>query len=126
MKIDHIAVWTRDIERLRSFYCIHFNATSGTLYRNAARGFSSYFLSFAGGARLEIMQRTDITCKAAGESLGFAHLALSTGSREAVLKLTETLRAQQVPVVGEPRWTGDGYFESIVADPDGNRIEITI
>jgi len=27
-------------------------------------------------------------------------------------------------VVGEPRYTGDGYYESCILDPDGNRIEI--
>jgi hypothetical protein len=27
-------------------------------------------------------------------------------------------------IVGGPRRSGDGYYESVVIDPDGNRIEI--
>jgi lactoylglutathione lyase len=40
--------------------------------------------------------------------------------------LTERLRADGYRVVGEPRTTGDGYYESVVLDLDGNRIEITV
>jgi lactoylglutathione lyase len=27
--------------------------------------------------------------------------------------------------VSDPRRTGDGYFESVVLDPEGNRVEIS-
>jgi len=56
---------------------------------------------------------------------GYAHLALSLGSERAVDALTARLRDAGVPVVSAPRRTGDGYYESVVADPDGNLVELT-
>jgi lactoylglutathione lyase len=50
---------------------------------------------------------------------------MAVGSREAVNQLTEMLRKDGYRVVGEPRTTGDGYYESVVLDPEGNRLEIT-
>ena len=125
MKIEHIAIWTTDIERLREFYSEHFGAAATKRYDNTQKAFSSYFLSFASGARLEIMQKAGMDSRVGQPALGFAHFALSVGSEAKVRSLTERLRASRVQVVGEPRWTGDGYFESVVADPDGNLIEIT-
>jgi len=55
-----------------------------------------------------------------------AHLAISVGSKEKVDELTEKLRADGYTVAGNPRLTGDGYYESVVFDPEGNRIEITV
>lgn len=57
---------------------------------------------------------------------GLAHLALSTGTQQAVDDLTQRLRQNGFDVVDGPRRTGDGYYESVVLDPDGNRVEITI
>ena len=128
MRIAHVAVWTADLERLRAFYEQHLGATAGRKYVNAAKGFSSYFLDLDGGARLELMSKGGIAPAAgapAPERGGYAHLALSLGSRDAVVALTDRLRAVGVPVLDGPRTTGDGYFESVVADPDGNRIELT-
>jgi lactoylglutathione lyase len=34
-------------------------------------------------------------------------------------------RSEGVAVLDGPRRTGDGYYESVVLDPEGNRIEIT-
>jgi lactoylglutathione lyase len=56
----------------------------------------------------------------------FAHLALALGSETAVDAATERLRSAGVPVADEPRRTGDGCYESVVLDPDGNRIELTV
>ena len=129
MSIEHIAIWTFDLERLRSFYVKHFNAVAGEKYVNVNKGFQSYFLSFDHGARLEIMQMPGIapsTNSATQQSAGLIHIAMSTGEAAAVDALTERLRNDGYNVVGEPRWTGDGYYESVVLDPDGNRIEITI
>ena len=72
------------------------------------------------------MQKIGVESRPTGECLGFAHFAVSVGSEEAVRAFTNQLRECGIPVVGEPRWTGDGCFESVVADPDGNLIEITI
>jgi lactoylglutathione lyase len=126
MRIEHVAVWTPNIEILRDFYCRHFGCTSSPRYENAKKGFASHFLTFARGARLELMQKLGVESRVAGDSLGLAHLALSVGSEAEVRTMTERLRGQGVAVIGEPRLTGDGCFESVVSDPDGNLIEITV
>lgn len=124
MKIAHIALWTLDTERLRTFYSTYFGARSNEKYENEAKGFESYFLSFGGEATLEIMRRTDIARPTEGERLGLCHLAFEVEDRQAVLRLTERLRRDGYAVLSEARTTGDGCFESVIADPDGNRIEI--
>lgn len=127
MRLEHVAVWTRDPERLRAFYEQWFGARAGERYRSATRpGFSSYFLTFpAGGARLELMSVPELGGAPAAPAVGYAHLALSVGSRGAVDALTDRMRAAGVRVLSGPRETGDGYYESVVEDPDGNAVEIT-
>jgi lactoylglutathione lyase len=128
MIIEHIAIWTKNLELLKDFYVTYFDAQAKDKYINPVKGFESYFLSFSSGARLELMSRSDIK---SGESVpeyqsGFTHLAFSVGSKEQVDCLTEELDRVGFDVIGEPRTTGDGYYESTIADPDGNLIEITI
>lgn len=125
MKIAHIALWTQRPDLLRDFYVEYFDGVSGEKYCNPAKGFESYMIRFCDGCSLELMRRRDITSAAAGERLGLCHVAFDAASREEVLALTERLRADGFRVAGEPRTTGDGYFESVIADPDGNLIEIT-
>jgi lactoylglutathione lyase len=127
MKIEHMAIWTVDLERLRVFYEKYFGATSNDRYVNPARQFESYFLSFPDGPRLEIMWSAHIRQQRENtQSAGYAHLAFSVGSREQVDALTWHLQKDGYPLLDGPRMTGDGYYESSVQDPDGNRIEITI
>ncbi len=128
MKIEHVAIWVQELERCRDFYTRFFGAVAGEKYHNPKKEFQSYFLSFSDGARLEIMQQPGIPARPDApekEWKGITHLAFSTGSREEVDALTEKLRQAGFPILGEPRTTGDGYYESVVADPEGNRIEIT-
>lgn len=135
-RIAHVALWTRDVERLerlRTFYERHFGARAGAPYHSTRRpGFVSYFLELAGGAQLELMTLPDDARTVAPEPFdadaprpGYAHIALSLGSADAVDALTARLAADGVPVRSTPRWTGDGYYESVVADPDGNLVELT-
>ncbi|PTY07002.1 glyoxalase/bleomycin resistance/extradiol dioxygenase family protein [Opitutaceae bacterium EW11] len=127
MRIEHVAVWTRNLDRLRDFYVRNFGCSSGDKYTNAAKGFSSYMLCFESGARLELMSRTDVTERTSqSPQVGYAHFALALGSEEAVRQWTEKLRKAGVPVASEPRRTGDGYYESAVLDPDGNTVELTV
>lgn len=126
MTIAHVALWTADLERSRHFYTTYFDAVAGGRYHNPVRQFSSYFLAFASGARLELMQQPELPPAGRVPRLGYAHLAFATGSPAAVRALTERLRAADYFVLSEPRTTGDGYFESVVADPDGNLVEITV
>lgn len=128
MRIEHIALWTRDLDRLQTFYATWFGASAGARYQNTAKGFESCFLSFGSGARIELMRSTslDLAESAPGvQRLGWTHLALSLGSESAVDALTSALKQAGTPVLDGPRRTGDGYYESVVLDPDGNRIEIT-
>jgi lactoylglutathione lyase len=129
MHIDHIAIWTRNLETLKVFYERHFQATVGRKYVNSRRQFESYFLTFASGARLELMQMPtipDTRNDSEAQFTGLIHLAFSVGSEERVDGLTAELSAAGYRVVDGPRRTGDGYYESCVLDPDGNRIEITV
>lgn len=129
MKIDHIALWTCDLEATKSFYEKYFQAKAGEKYFNPKKGFSSYFLSFDGFVRLELMHRADIAelrQKLGEEIMGFTHLAISVGSKEKVNSMTDLLRNDGYKVVGEARTTGDGYYESVVLDIEGNRLEITV
>ena len=124
MQIEHVALWSTRPETLRDFYVRYFGGTGHTEYRNPAKRFRSFFVSFGDGTRLEIMQREDIAERHPDPQLGWCHLAFGCTGREEVVALTERLRRDGHPTTGEPRTTGDGYFESVVADPDGNTIEI--
>jgi lactoylglutathione lyase len=129
MRIEHVAIWTHDLERLRHFYETYFGAVPNTKYVNPRKQFESYFLTFADGARLELMQRPDVPSSLNNvdrQFTGYIHLAFSTGSREAVDALTDRLRADGYHILDGSRTTGDGYYESTTLDPDGNRIEITM
>jgi catechol 2,3-dioxygenase-like lactoylglutathione lyase family enzyme len=125
MNIAHIAIWTKDLEAMKDFYTRYFGGKSNEKYTNPLKQFESYFISFEGGAKLELMHKQSISKPLATEErLGITHLAFNLGSKEAVISLTETLRSDGFKIVGEPRTTGDGYFESVVLDVEGNRIEL--
>lgn len=127
MKIEHIAIWTQNLELMKDFYIRFFKMTSNEKYFNSEKQFSSYFLSFHTGARIELMHRPDIAgfLNKPEEQFGMTHFAVSVGSKTEVNRLTDELRTNGYKIFGEPRTTGDGYYESVVADPEGNRIEIT-
>ena len=129
MKIEHIALWAKDIDNLRLFYKKYFNGKSSTKYSNPKKKFSSYFLNFESGTRLEIMQRPSIPLPGKNpfdQFLGYNHLAFAVGSEDKVNTLTSKLEDDGYIVIERPRRTGDGYYESVVLDPENNRIEITI
>ena len=149
MKIEHVAIWVKDIDKVCEFYRKYFGGVVQPLYHNPAKQFTSRFITFDDGARLEIMHRPDINVGTLTESksniLGFGnvhtsvaaaltlrmfhveqfHLAFSVGSKEEVDRLTQQMSDDGITIVGQPRTTGDGYYESVVLDPEGNRIEIT-
>lgn len=129
MRIHHIAIWTKDLEKMAAFYEKYFGAVKGEKYINARSGYQSYFLKFENETYLELMQMDSIP-----ENLnnpdkqyqGIIHLAFSTGSKEEVDRKTSCLNNDGYIIISEPRTTGDGYYESCVYDPEKNRIEITI
>jgi lactoylglutathione lyase len=128
MKIEHIALWCKDLEAMKTFYCTVFNATSNDKYTNPTTGFSSYFITFpSGGARLELMQKPDIAPNLNAldpQSFGLIHYAIQVGSASEVWKMVDILKAQNCPILRGPRTTGDGYFEVETVDIEGNRLEI--
>ena len=128
MKIDHVAIWVKDLEIMKAFYVKYFNMTAGEKYSNPKKHFSSYFLSFdLESARIEIMHNSQMSELDKGSSIfGWAHIAISVGSHDAVDDLTEQLRIDGYAIHGEPRTTGDGYYESVILDPEGNQVEITL
>ncbi|MFI5338205.1 MAG: VOC family protein [Opitutales bacterium] len=129
MHLEHVALWTTDLERARTFYATYFDAHVGKPYHNPDTGFRSYFLSFEHETRLELMQMPGIPPNANDpdrQALGLIHFAIALKSESAVNELTGRLQADGYRVVSPPRRTGDGYYESCVLDPDGNRIELTV
>ena len=159
MKIEHIAIWAQDINKVCEFYQKYFGGTVHPIYHNPVKQFTSRFVTFDDGARLEVMNRPDIdvgtvtslqsyTHRSANEkmraffrfltsavfhvehskspNIGFAHISFSVGSKEEVDSLTQKMSEDGITIAGEPRTTGDGYYESVVLDPEGNRVEITV
>jgi lactoylglutathione lyase len=127
MKIEHLAIWVDDLELLRTFYMKYFNLSSGEKYVNTKRNYSAYFLSFGENkTRIELMHIPNMQDPASrGNLKGLAHFAISVGEKEIVNELTERLRGDGYTIASEPRTTGDGYYESLVLDPEGNYVEIT-
>lgn len=137
MKIEHVAIWAKDIDKVCEFYRKYFGGEVQPLYHNPTKQFTSRFVTFESGARLEVMHRPDIDADVGTEAmfhveqfpsehLGFSHLSFSVGSKEDVDRLTQKMSEDGIAIVGEPRTTGDGYYESVVLDPEGNRVEITV
>ena len=132
MRIHHLAVWTHHLEALKDFYVNYFQVQVGPKYTNPTKQFESYFLTFDSdpqAAKLELMQMPGIPASRDDplvQFTGLIHFSVSAGSKEAVDALTGRLQSDGYRVTGLPRWTGDGFYESVILDPDGNRVEITI
>jgi lactoylglutathione lyase len=126
MKIAHVALWTRDIDAQMAFWQRYFNGVAGEEYVSRNRpGFVSRFVSLADGPQLEIMRLPDLLpAEQANERVGWAHIALSVGGEGQVDMLAQRARQEGI-LQAPPRWTGDGFYEAIIRDPDGNTIEIT-
>lgn len=125
MIITHIAIYTKDLEISKEFYTKYFNGTSNNKYENS-QGFSSYFVTFESGAKLEIMSHISLENREPKDKVnGWSHIAFSVGTKEKVIELTEQIVSDGFKLLSPPRKTGDDYFESCVSDPDGNRVEIT-
>jgi len=127
MKIEHIAMYVQDLESCRQFYSQFFNAKSNRQYHNPKTGLRTYFLTFEGGARLEIMSRPDMV-EGVHDLLrtGLTHLAFSLGSKEQVDLLTKQLAEAGFRTLSGPRTTGDGYYESSILGPENIQIELTV
>ena len=128
MRIEHIALFCKDLEQMRQFFLDHFEAVSNGVYHNPRTGLRTYILTFPeGGARLELMQRPDtIDADPSKPNIGFVHVSFALGCKEAVDAKTQELRDAGYQITSGPRTTGDGYYESCVLGPEGIQIEVTV
>ena len=127
MKIEHIALYANDLEETRKFFIKYLGAASNDGYHNPRTNFRSYFLSFEEGARLEIMNKPELSDLPKDLArTGYIHIAFSVGSKVKVDRLTALLKADGYEVVSGPRTTGDGYYESCIVAVENNQIEITV
>ena len=127
MRIEHAAMYVKDLEKAKDFFIKYFGAVPNEGYHNKNTDFRSYFLSFDEGARLEIMTRPSMDdAEKTPARTGLIHLAFGVGSEEKVDELTARLKADGYEVLSGPRTTGDGYYESCVVGIEGNQIEITV
>jgi lactoylglutathione lyase len=124
MRIDHTAILVNDLEGERDFFIKYFDCTVNEKYVNPIKRFYSFFLTFPDGGRIEIMKKDNIGPAGTDISLGYAHIAINAGSREKVDSLTWLMQRDGIIIVSGPRVTGDGYYESVILDPENNRIEI--
>jgi len=129
MKLEHVAIWTRNLEELKKYYITYFGAASNKKYTNQLKGFESYFLHFHSGARLELMRMPGIpenlNDRKGQQHLGIIHLAFGVGTMHEVDQKAVELSAAGFSILNGPRKTGDGYYEFETLDPDGNRLEVT-
>ncbi len=127
MKIEHVALYVNDLEKSRDFFVKYLDGKSNDVYHNVKTGFRSYFITFDDGARLEIMNKPEMTDLPKDLArTGYVHIAFSVGSKEKVDTLTAQLKADGYEVISGPRTTGDGYYESCIIAIEDNQVEITV
>ena len=129
MTLEHVAIWTDQLEKLKDFYVKYFGGVSNSKYTNETRQFQSYFLTFSSGARLELMSMIGIPDNTndtiTRQHLGIIHLAFGVNTIADVDQKAIELKAAGLPILSGPRKTGDGYYEFETLDPDNNRLEVT-
>jgi lactoylglutathione lyase len=129
MTLEHVAIWTNDLERLKNYYVRYFGGVANEKYTNEETQFQSYFLTFKSGARLEIMTMPGIPANTndtiVRQHSGIIHLAFGVDTIQEVEAKAKELLVDGFRILRGPRRTGDGYFEFETLDPDLNRLEVT-
>ncbi len=125
MNIAHVALWTRNLDAQVHFWQTVFGGQRNERYLSKNRpGFESHFITLSDGPTIELMTVPDLPDRPSHpEFVGWAHIALNVGSRADVDRMAEQARLSNM-LLSAPRMTGDGYYEAVIADPDGNRIEL--
>lgn len=127
--LEHVAIWTEQLEKLKDYYTKYFGGRSNEKYTNEKNGFESYFLQFSSGARLELMYMPGIpdntNDRVKTQHKGIIHLAFGVDTMEEVDVKAKQLQDEGFPILSGPRRTGDGYYEFETLDPDNNRLEVT-
>ncbi len=119
INIEHLAIWTENLEKVKDFYIKYFDMQCSEKYYNPTKQFTSYFLSFKNSnVRIELMHRPGILQHIGEKGItnGLAHFTISVGSKEAVDILTVRLGTDNGIIQSEPRTTADDYYESVVLD----------
>jgi lactoylglutathione lyase len=125
MRINHIALYVNDLEKMKTFYEKYFNAKTNNIYHNVKTGLKTYFLEFDNDCRIEIMTKENLNnISKELNNMGYIHIAFSVGSKKYVNQLTKQLETDGYKIISQPRTTGDGYYESCINDPENNQIEI--
>lgn len=122
--IDHVALYVEDLDAVCAFYRDYLDAEVDGGYHNPRTGLRTHFLTFGDGARLEVMTRPGQDEEPSPRRRGFIHVAFNLESRVAVDGLVARLVADGVEIVNGPRVTGDGYYEAVTVDPEGNLVEL--
>ena len=129
MVIDHVAIWTTQLEKLKDYYAKYFNGRPNKKDLNKDRHFESYFVSFDSGTRLELMQMPGIPQNlndpAGKQYQGIIHLSFGMDNMDRVDDKFNELTKDGYKILRGPRKTGDGYWEFETLDPDNNRIEVS-
>lgn len=129
MIIDHVAIWTTQLEQLKDFYIKYFNGRANEKYINKEKHFESYFITFDSGTRLELMQMPGIpenlNDRIGKQHQGIIHLSFGVRSMNEVTNKADQMEKDGFKILRGPRKTGDGYFEFETLDPDNNRIEVS-
>lgn len=129
MTIDHIAIWTTQLEKMKDYYVRYFDGIANIKYRNNENQYESYFVSFDSGSRIELMQKPGIpenlNDTVEKQYLGIIHLAFGLENMDLVNQKLKELAGDGYKILRGPRKTGDGYWEFETLDPDNNRIEVS-
>ncbi|CAH5075589.1 VOC family protein [Klebsiella oxytoca] len=125
MKIAHIALWTRQLEQQARFWVAFFDGEINEKYCSQTNpGFESFFVRIGDDIAIELMTKPGLTALTADNNhTGWVHLAITVCGAENVDRLAKRAAEQDI-LVSAPRTTGDGYYEAVIKDPDGNLIEI--
>lgn len=125
MKIAHMALWTTELEAQARFWTGFFGGMLNEKYISKNNpGFESYFVRIGDDIAIELMTKPALRAlRPDNQTTGWVHLAIAVGSAKKVDALAKKARALGI-LVSPPRTTGDGYYEAVIKDPDGNFIEI--
>lgn len=128
VRLEHVGLWTQDLDQMLGFYVGLLGGHAGPLYVNSSTGFRSCFVAFGEGARVELMTRPGSGSvshlRTGHDDGGYAHIALALPTQGDVRRVTARLQTAGISLASAPRLTGDGYYESVVLDPEGNRVEL--
>ena len=126
-QIERIALATNDLEAMCDFYR-QLGGVVSPFSTRSEDGLRACALDFC-GIRLEVFERQHKTNGAAKEGTPprLLHLGFALGSADAVDELSRILAAAGYQVLEQPhRARKSGRYESVVLDPDGNRLKLSV